>query len=87
MRYWLQALCSLVGLDGIRVLCEVADKDEALAMLKVDRSFVDQIDHNSGDIAIVRAIIALGDSLGLAVIAEGVERLTQAMNSEPWVAS
>ena len=46
--------------------------------LKIDRSFVEEMDRNSESVAIVRTIMGLGASLGLAVIAEGVERTAEA---------
>jgi diguanylate cyclase (GGDEF)-like protein/PAS domain S-box-containing protein len=57
--------------------------------LKVDRSFLRSIHSDAADEAIVRAIAALGKTLGMAVAAEGIENEAQlsrllALGCEEW---
>lgn len=46
--------------------------------LKVDRSFIIDIEHNQESLAIVRTILSLGEHLGLEVVVEGIETENQA---------
>ena len=49
----------------------------AIQRLKIDRSFVSDLETNSEAAAIVRAVVGLGRSLGIDTTAEGVETKDQ----------
>lgn len=53
-------------------------RDLPLSGLKIDKSFVSNLEENLDDFRIVSAIIAMANSLGLMTVAEGVETSAQA---------
>jgi len=52
-------------------------KDFPIDQLKMDRSFVQNLPHSENDAKIARHIVDMAHSLGLSVIAEGVENARQ----------
>jgi diguanylate cyclase len=53
-------------------------RDMPAEVLKIDRSFVDGLGSEPGDIAIVSSILSLAYAMGKHIIAEGVEKHEQA---------
>ncbi len=53
-------------------------------VLKIDKSFVQEMNDHEDSSKIVRAIIGLGTSLGMTIHAEGIETLTQVNQLEAW---
>lgn len=79
-----QALATLRGLQNIGVRVAIDDfgtgyssfaqlKTLPVDILKIDKGFVRDLGSNPDDLAIVRSIIGLAGSLGMDLVAEGVE--------------
>ncbi|NYE59721.1 diguanylate cyclase (GGDEF)-like protein/PAS domain S-box-containing protein [Duganella sp. 1224] len=52
-------------------------KHVGIDLLKLDRSFIQHLAHDSGDLAMCEALIVMAHKLGLRVVAEGVETAAQ----------
>lgn len=57
------------GYSSLRYLSKLP-----IDVLKIDRQYIDHVDSNTNNRAIVRAVTDLARSLGMEVVAEGVER-------------
>ncbi|MDY4282623.1 EAL domain-containing protein [Xanthomonas sp. LF06-19] len=75
----LRALAVRVALDdvGTGFSCMAYLRDLPLDTLKIDRSFVAEVDHDPRNASICQALLTLGHCLGLDVVAEGVETEAQ----------
>jgi EAL domain-containing protein (putative c-di-GMP-specific phosphodiesterase class I) len=83
-----QAVIILEQLDSLGVHIAIDDfgtgysslaylKEFPVRTLKIDRSFVKDLPLDAGALAITRAVIAMGHSLEMLVVAEGIETIEQ----------
>ncbi|MCX8048408.1 MAG: EAL domain-containing protein, partial [Methylohalobius sp.] len=88
MEYGEQAIDRLLRLKSLGIKLSLDDfgtgysslaylKSFPLDEFKIDRSFVRDLPHNSSDVKIISTIIHMGQTLGLGVVAEGVETAVQ----------
>ena len=63
-----------IGFSSLWHLRQVPEVD----LLKIDRAFISEIGHNRKDSAIVGAVIVMAGSLGMDIVAEGIETQDQA---------
>ena len=63
-----------IGFSSLWHLRQVPEVD----LLKIDRAFISEIGQNRKDSAIVGAVIVLANSLGMEIVAEGIETAEQA---------
>ncbi|MEA2492770.1 MAG: hypothetical protein QOJ29_681, partial [Thermoleophilaceae bacterium] len=63
-----------IGFSSLWHLRQLPDVD----LLKIDRAFITELGRNRKDSAIVGAVIVLAGSLGMEIVAEGIETLEQA---------
>jgi diguanylate cyclase (GGDEF)-like protein len=63
-----------IGFSSLWHLRQVPEVD----LLKIDRAFISEISRNSKDSAIVGAVVVMAGSLGMDIVAEGIETEEQA---------
>ncbi|MES5820137.1 aminotransferase class I/II-fold pyridoxal phosphate-dependent enzyme [Streptomyces sp. RG80] len=60
------------GFSSLRYL-----RDFPIDVLKIDKTFIDDITHDPQQVALVEGIVRIADRLGMQVIAEGIEEVGQ----------
>ena len=72
-------------LEAIHAQGSISGAARAIGLdkIKIDRSFVDNMEREPEAFALVRALLGFGRGLGLTVTAEGVEKPAQAIALQP----